>query len=40
MIELKVGDEYVCSEGHKGKIVCVHEDLKMIGVRCSKTHVE
>ena len=40
MIEFKVGDEYECPEGHKGKIVWIHEDMNMIGVRCSKSHME
>ena len=40
MIEFKVGDEYKCPEGHTGKIVWIHEGMNMIGVRCSKTHVE
>jgi hypothetical protein len=40
LVDLKVGDEYECPEGHKGEIVWVHEDLQMIGVRCHKNHVE
>jgi hypothetical protein len=38
-MDLKVGDSYKCPEGHKTKIVWIHKDGKVIGVKCSKEHV-
>lgn len=38
-MELKVGDEYKCPEGHSAKIVWIREDKKIIAVKCSSKHL-
>jgi len=38
-MDMKIGDSYKCPEGHMAKIVWIHEDGKVIGVKCPKEHV-
>ena len=38
-MELKVGDIFECTEGHKAKIVWISEDKKVVAVRCPQEHL-
>ena len=33
-MEMKVGDSFKCPEDHKGTIVWISEDRKVVAVRC------
>ena len=37
--ELKVGDIFECSEGHKANIVWISEDKEVVAVRCPQGHL-
>ena len=38
-MELKVGDNLKCPEGHKAKIVWISQDKKVIAVGCPQKHL-
>ena len=38
-MELKVGDNFKCPEGHKAKIVWISENKKVIAARCPQKHL-
>ncbi|MCD6324801.1 hypothetical protein CW704_04610 [Candidatus Bathyarchaeota archaeon] len=39
-MELKVGDDFKCPEGHKATVVWISEDEKVIAVKCPKKHLK
>jgi len=39
-MELKVGDNFKCPEGHEAKILWISEDNKVVAVRCSHEHLK
>jgi len=39
-MELKVGDDFRCPEGHKGTVVWISEDEKVMAVKCPKKHLK
>jgi hypothetical protein len=37
---LKIGDDYLCPEGHKATVVWISEDEEVIAVKCPKRHLK
>ena len=38
-MELKVGDDFKCPEGHKATIVWISQDKKVVAARCPQKHL-